>query len=178
MKPNSCHEIMSCTAQIAQNQYLTFLTLRNSMLVQYYHGNFVVNWNFSCNPQLITLQALVIKLSTTVTIYEAEIGASCHLDKHKKLMTMAGLFPQVLKEWFASLKLLIQIAIINKITEPLGLDPLFIDQQIQGSDHTKCFKTYLASVAPQTPLFSYTPHPGVFVAGIANILLTLHIEHV
>ena len=28
------------------------------------------------------------------------------------------------------------------------------------------------------PLFPYTPHPGVFVAGIANILLTLHIEHV
>ena len=42
----------------------------------------------------------------------------------------------------------------------------------------KSFKTYLASVAPQTPLFSYTPHPDVFVAGIANILLTLHIEHV
>ena len=41
----------------------------------------------------------------------------------------------------------------------------------------KTFYTYLAFVAPQTPLFSYTPHLGVFVAGIANILLTLHIEH-
>ena len=41
----------------------------------------------------------------------------------------------------------------------------------------KNFYTYLTSVAPQTPLFSYTPHLGVFVAGIANILLTLHIEH-
>ena len=41
----------------------------------------------------------------------------------------------------------------------------------------KTFYTYLASVAPQTPLFSYTPHLDVFVAGIANILLTLHIEH-
>ena len=41
----------------------------------------------------------------------------------------------------------------------------------------KTFYTYLASVALQTPLFSYTPHLGVFVAGIANILLTLHIEH-
>ena len=61
------------------------------VLVQYYQGKFVVNWNFSYNPQLITLQALTIKLSTT--IYEVEMGASCLLDKHiKKLITMAGLF--------------------------------------------------------------------------------------
>ena len=45
---------------------------------------------FSCNPWLVTLQAPEIKLSTT--IYRAEIGASCHLDTHKKLITMAGLF--------------------------------------------------------------------------------------
>ena len=59
--------------------------------MQYYQGKFVANWNFfSCNPWLVTLQAPEIKLSTT--IYRAEIGASCHLDTHKKLITMAGLF--------------------------------------------------------------------------------------
>ena len=45
---------------------------------------------FSRNPWLVTLQAPEIKLSTT--IYRAEIGASCHLDTHKKLITIAGLF--------------------------------------------------------------------------------------
>ena len=88
-----------------------------------------------------------------------------------------GCFPQVLKEWFVSLKLLIQITIINKITKPLGLGPFVHRLANAGITLHKTFYTYLASVAPQTPLFSYTPHLGVFVAGIANILLTLHIEH-
>ena len=85
-------------------------------LVQYYQGKFAVNWNFSCNPQLITLQALTIKLS--ITIYEVEIGASCLLDKHiKQLITMAGLF-----------------------SLSAHLKPLFLDQQMQRSHHTKLFK--------------------------------------
>ena len=38
--------------------------------------------------------------------------------------------------------------------------------------------TYLAFVSPQIPLFSYTLHPGVFVAGIADTLLRLHRQYV
>ena len=44
----------------------------------------------------------------------------------------------------------------------------------QNPYHIFIFDNFLGA----RPLFSYTPHPGVFVARIANILLTLHIEHV
>ena len=65
----------------------------------------------------------------------------------------------------------------NKITKPLGLGPFVHRLANARITLHKTFYTYLSSVAPQTPLFSYTPHLGMFVAGIANILLTLHIEH-
>ena len=84
----------------------------------------MVIWNFSSYPQLITLQALTIKLSTYV--YEAEIGASCQ-NKNKRLITMAVLFSSSAHRVVSIIKLLIQITIIKEITKPLGLESLFID---------------------------------------------------
>ena len=40
------------------------------------------------------------------------------------------------------------------------------------------FQTHLAFESLQTPLFSYTPHPGEFEAEIGDILSTLHKQHV
>ena len=46
-----------------------------------------------------------------------------------------------------------------------------------GDGILSCLHIYLAFVSLQTPLFSYTPYPGVFVAGNAHILSAVHKQH-